>query len=323
MPLGRYVVRRLLQIIPAWFIISILVFIAMRLAPGDPAMMILGKEAARPEGKAALEKLRHDMGLDRPVYVQYLIWISNAVRGDFGVSNISGRPVMELIAGRLPASLELMTVTFLISLIVSVPLGVLAALKQKTILDYSVMALAVGGVAIPGFWLGLALILLFSVTLGWLPASGYTPFTENPALNIKQVIMPALTLAVYLIATFTRFMRSDMIEVVNEDYIRTAVSKGLSGRLVVFRHALRNALIPLLTVIGVEVGSLFGGVAVIEQVFGWSGVGWLTLQAVYYRDYPMVQGAIVMVAVVYTLINFFVDVGYAFLNPRIREQYEA
>jgi len=313
----------LLQIIPAWFILSILVFVAMRLAPGDPAMMILGKEAARPEGKAALEKLRHEMGLDRPVYVQYLIWISNAVRGDFGVSNISGRPVMELIAGRLPASLELMTVTFLISLVVSVPMGVLAALKQKTILDYSVMALAVAGVAIPGFWLGLALILLFSVTLGWLPASGYTPFTENPTLNIKQVIMPAMTLAVYLIATFTRFMRSDMIEVVNEDYIRTAVAKGLSGRLVVFRHALRNALIPLLTVIGVEVGSLFGGVAVIEQVFGWSGVGWLTLQAVYYRDYPMVQGAIVMVAVVYTLINFFVDVGYAFLNPRIREQYEA
>ena len=161
------------------------------------------------------------------------------------------------------------------------------------------------------------------MTLGWLPASGYTPFVENPILNLKQVIMPALTLAVYLIATFTRFMRSDMIEVVNEDYIRTAVAKGLNSRRIVLRHALRNALIPLLTVIGVEVGSLFGGVAVIEQVFGWSGVGWLTLQAVYYRDYAVVQGAIVMVAIVYTLINFFVDVGYAFLNPRIREQYEA
>ena len=321
--MGRYVVRRLLQIIPAWIIISIMVFAAMRLAPGDPAMMILGKEASRPEGKAALEKLRHEMGLDQPVYVQYWLWLRSAVRGDFGKSNISGTPVLEMIAGRLPASLELMLVTFLISLVISIPLGVLAALKQKTMLDYSIMAFATAGVAIPGFWLGLALILLFSVTLGWLPASGYTPLAEDPARNLTQVIMPAITLAVYLIATFTRFMRSDMTEVVNEDYIRTAVAKGLSKGRIVIGHALRNALIPLLTVIGVEVGSLFGGVAVIEQVFGWSGVGWLTLQAVYNRDYPVVQGAILMVAVVYTLINFFVDVGYAFLNPRIREQYEA
>jgi len=319
--LGRYVVRRLLQIIPTLIIISIIVFVAMRLAPGDPATMMMGKAAAtNPEG---LAQLRHEMGLDRPVWVQYLLWAKDAVRGDFGESNRSGTPVMQMIAERLPASFELVVVSFVLSLIISIPLGIAAALKQKTMLDYAAMAFAVAGVAVPGFWLGMALILVFSVQLGWLPAGGYTPFNEDPLRNLSQVLMPAVTLAVYLIATFTRFMRSDMIETLNEDYVRTAVAKGLSSRRIVTGHALRNALIPLLTIIGVEIGGLLGGDVICEQVFSWSGVGWLTLQAVYNRDYPLVQGAIMLIAVFYTVINFFVDVGYAFLNPRIREQYEA
>jgi len=317
---GRYVVRRFLQIIPALFIISLLVFVAMQLAPGDPAMMRMGRAAAQnPEG---LERLRHEMGLDKPIYVQYFLWLKDAVRGDFGDSNRSGLPVIEMIAGRLPASLELIAVSFLLSLVVSIPLGVLAALKQKTVFDTAIMTFAVAGVAIPGFWLGLTLILIFSVQLGWLPASGYVPFTENPAENLKRVLMPAITLSVYLIATFTRFLRSDMVEVVNEDYIRTAIAKGLDNQKIVRRHALRNALIPLLTIIGIEVGGLLGGVVIVEQVFGWSGVGWLTLQGVYNRDYPLVQGAIMLIAVFYAATNFIVDVSYAFLNPRIREQYE-
>ncbi|HIC88607.1 MAG TPA: ABC transporter permease, partial [Anaerolineae bacterium] len=219
--MGRYVLRRLLQTIPVLFIISLVVFLAMQLAPGDPAMMRMGRAAARPENRAALEKLRHEMGLDRPIYIQYLIWAKNALRGDFGNSNRSGRPVVELIMGRLPASLELILISFLMSLVISIPLGILAALKQKTVVDSAVMGFAVAGVAIPGFWLGLTLILIFSVKLGWLPASGYVPFFENPVESLRRALMPSITLAVYLIATFTRFLRADMIEVLNEDYIRT------------------------------------------------------------------------------------------------------
>jgi peptide/nickel transport system permease protein len=305
------------------FVISLTVFFAMQLAPGDPAAMRMGREAAKPENKAALERLRREMGLDKPIITQYLIWASDALRGDFGNSNRSGRPVTEMIAGRVPASVELVIVTFLIALVFSIPLGILAALKQKSFLDHGIMTFAVAGVAIPGFWLGLTLILIFSVRLGWLPASGYTPFLENPLESLKRALMPSMTLAVYLIATFTRFLRAEMVEVLNEDYIRTAVAKGLSGWIVVSRHALKNAFIPLLTVMGIEAGGLLGGVVILEQVFGWSGIGWLTLQAVYNRDYPLVQGAVVLIAVFYTVINFVVDVGYAYLNPRIREQYES
>ena len=321
--MGRYVVRRLLQIIPTLLIVSLVVFTAMQLAPGDPAVMRMGKAAARPENKEALERLRREMGLDKPIFVQYVIWLKDAARGDFGVSNRSGVPVIEMITGRLPASLELIAVSFLISLLFSIPLGVVAALKQKTAFDSAIMTFAVAGVAIPGFWLGLTLILVFSVKLGWLPASGYVPLLEDPAENLRRVLMPAVTLSVYLIATFTRFLRSDMIEVVNEDYIRTAIAKGLDNRRIVSRHALRNALIPVVTIIGVEVGGLVGGVVIVEHVFGWSGIGWLTLQGVYNRDYPLVQGSIVLIAVFYAVANFVVDVSYAYLNPRIREQYEA
>jgi peptide/nickel transport system permease protein len=310
-------------VIPVLFVISLVVFFAMQLAPGDPALMRMGKAAAKPENKPALERLRREMGLDKPILTQYLIWAGDALRGDFGDSNRSGRPVIEMIAGRLPASLQLIIVSFAIALIFSIPLGILAALKQKSFLDHGIMTFAVAGVAIPGFWLGLTLILLFSVKLNWLPATGYVPFFEDPVESLKRVLMPAVTLSVYLVATFTRFLRADMVEVLNEDYIRTAVAKGLTGWAVVSRHALKNAFIPLLTVMGIEVGGLLGGVVILEHVFGWSGIGWLTLQGVYNRDYPLVQGAIVLTAVFHTMVNFVVDVGYAYLNPRIREQYEA
>jgi peptide/nickel transport system permease protein len=301
----------------------VVVFLAMHLAPGDPAVMRMGRAAAKPENQAALERLRREMGLDKPIVTQYLIWAGDALRGDFGVSNRSGRPVIEMILGRLPATIELAVASFLIAIIFSIPLGILAALKQRSALDRGIMTFAVAGVAIPGIWLGLTLILIFSVKLRWLPPAGYVPLTEDPAESIKRVLMPAATLAVYLIATFTRFLRADMIEILNEDYIRTALSKGLSGWTVVWRHALKNAFIPLFTVMGIEIGRLLGGVVIMEQIFGWSGIGWLTLQGVYNRDYPLVQGAVMLIAAFYTFINFFVDVGYAFLNPRIREQYEA
>ncbi|MEM7124849.1 MAG: ABC transporter permease [Chloroflexota bacterium] len=318
--MGQYVASRFLQIIPTIFIISFLVFGAMHLAPGDPATMLMGRAAAQnPEG---LEQLRREMGLDKPIATQYFIWLGNALRGDFGNSNRSDLPVIELIGGRLWASLELVVVSLLIALAVSMPLGIIAAVKHQTAYDSIIMTFAVAGVAIPGFWLGLTLILIFSVTFSWLPASGYVPFLEDPIENLRRVLMPAITLAVYLIATFTRFLRSDMLDVLNNDYVRTANAKGLNRRIVILRHALPNALIPLLTVIGVEVGALLGGIIIIEHVFGWSGIGWLTLQAVYNRDYPLVQGVVLLTTLFYTLMNFCVDVGYAFLNPRIREQYE-
>lgn len=321
--MGRYCLQRFLQIIPVLFGISLVVFVAMQLAPGDPAVMRMGRAAARPENQAALERLRQEMGLDKPIIVQYVIWLGGAIRGDFGLSNRSERPVMEMIGGRLPASLQLIVVSFLLAALISIPLGILAAVKQGTVLDALVMTFSVAGVAIPSFWLGLTLILIFSVQLGWLPPAGYVPFFEDPLESLRRVLMPALTLSVYLIATFTRFLRADMIEVMQEDYIRTAVAKGLSGWLVVYRHALRNAFIPLLTIMGIEVGGLLGGVVILEQVFGWSGIGWLTLQGVYNRDYPLVQGAVVLIAVFYTLLNFLVDITYAFLDPRIRVHYGA
>ncbi len=320
--MGRYCLQRFLQILPVLFVISLLVFVAMQLAPGDPAVMRMGRAAARPENQAALERLRQEMGLDQPLIIQYFIWLKDAMQGDFGLSNRSERPVLEMIGGRLPASIQLITVSFLIAILVSIPLGILAAVKQGSLLDLLVMTFSVAGVAIPGFWLGLTLILIFSVQLGWLPPAGYVPFSEDPIESLRRVLMPALTLAVYLIATFTRFLRADMLEVMRADYIRTAVAKGLSDWLVIYRHALRNAFIPLLTVMGIEIGGLLGGVVILEQVFGWSGIGWLTLQGVYNRDYPLVQGAVLLIALFYTLLNFLVDIAYAFLNPQIRAEYE-
>ncbi len=288
--MGRYCLQRFLQIIPVLFVVSLVVFITMQLAPGDPAVMRMGRAAARPENRAALEKLRQEMGLDKPIIVQYLIWLSGAVRCDFGLSNRSERPVIEMIAGRLSASLQLIVVSFVIAVSVAIPLGILAALKQGSPLDFLVMTFSVAGVAIPGFWLGLILILIFSVQLGWLPPAGYVPFSESPLESLKRVLLPAISLSVYLIATFVRFLRADMVEVMNEDYIRTAVAKGLSGWLVVYRHALKNAFIPLLTVMGIEVGGLLGGVVILEQVFGWSGIGWLYFQGVYNLGYQWVLG---------------------------------
>ncbi len=321
--MGLYCLRRLLQIVPVLLLMSMVVFAAMQLAPGDPAVMRMGRAAARPENQEALAQLRREMGLDKPVWIQYRIWLTAAVQGDFGVSNRSERPVLEMIGARLPASLELIAASLLLSLLVSLPLGVLAALGHKSWLDRLVMTFSMAGVAVPGFWMGLLLILIFAVRLGWLPPSGYIPFRDDPVVSLRHVLLPATTLSFYLIATFTRFLRADLIEVLNEDYVRTAKAKGLAQRLRIRRHALPNALMPMITVIGLEIGGLLGGMVIVEQVFGWSGVGWLTLQAIYNRDYPLVQGAIVLMVLFYALVNFLVDIAYAFLNPRIRTGFTA
>ncbi|HEY8447987.1 MAG TPA: ABC transporter permease [Thermomicrobiales bacterium] len=316
----RYAARRCLETVPTIFFVSVFVFALIRMAPGDPAAMKMGREAARPENKPKLEALRREMGLDKPIPVQYLYWIRDVVQGDFGESLRSKQPTLSLFLQKLPATLELVAGATLFALLIAFPLGIIAALHRGSLVDRAVMGFVSAGLAVPSFWLGLALILLFSVQLKWLPASGYVPFSEDPGGNLKRLLMPAVTLGVYLAATLMRFLRADMIEVMAADYVRTARAKGLRERVIIVRHALKNALIPVLTIAGLEIGALLGGAVIIEQVFGWSGVGWLTVQAIFDRDYPLVQTAVLFVAVGLTLMNLLVDLLYGFVNPRLRVQ---
>lgn len=299
-------------------IVSMLVFGLIRTAPGDPAAMRMGREAAKPENLPKLEALREEMGLTKPIPVQYLYWIEDLARGDFGDSLKNKRPTIDLFMQKLPATLELVLGATIFALLIAFPLGILAAIKRGSLIDRASMGFVSAGLAIPSFWLGLTLILIFSVRLDWLPASGYVPINEDPIENLQRLLLPAITLGTYLAATLMRFIRSDMIQVLGADYIRTARAKGLREKSVIMRHAMKNALIPVLTVAGLEVGALLGGAVIIEQVFGWSGVGWLTVQAIFDRDYPLVQTCVLFVTVGLILVNLVTDLAYGFLNPRMR-----
>jgi peptide/nickel transport system permease protein len=316
--MARYAAQRCAEAIPTIFFVSVIVFALIRMAPGDPAAMRMGREAARPENKPRLEALRHEMGLDRPIPVQYLFWLRDLAHGNFGDSLKSRLPTEKLFMQKLPATLELVLAATLFSIFVSFPMGILAAVRRGSVVDRAAVGFVSAGLAVPSFWFGLALILVFSVHLHWLPASGYVSFRVDPVDNLKRLIMPAITLGVYLSATLMRFVRADMIEVLAADYVRTARAKGLRERVVIVKHALRNALIPVLTIAGLEIGALLGGAVIIEQVFGWSGVGWLTVQGIFDRDYPLVQTSVLFVAVGLTLVNLLVDLGYGLLNPRLR-----
>lgn len=314
----RYLVRRLLESALVLVIISTVVFVALRLAPGDPAQIMMGTSAIGPGAEERLERLRQELGLDQPIYVQYLRWVADVASGNLGRSVRSGTPVLPVILGRVPATLELVVVSLLIGLIFAIPAGVLAAVRHRTWLDHLIGLVTTSGVAIPSFWFGILLITAFSVQRQWLPASGYTPVHQDPLLNLRQVVMPSLTLGLYIAAYVARFLRADLLEVLGQDYIRTARAKGLAPLAVLVRHALRNALASTVTILGILVGSLLGGVVVIEQVFGWSGIGWLSVQAVFNRDYPVVQGVVLLAAGTFLFINLLVDVSYAALDPRAR-----
>jgi peptide/nickel transport system permease protein len=316
--MARFAASRILQAIPTVILVSMLVFGLMRMAPGDPATMQMGTEAANPANFAKLEALREEMGLTKPIPIQYLRWIQDLAGGDFGDSLRNKKPTVDLFLQKLPATLELLLGSMIFALALSIPLGVLSAVKRGTFVDRAAMGFVSAGLAIPGFWLGLTLILIFSVRLQWLPASGYVPFREDPAENIRRLILPAITLGTYLAAALMRFLRSDMIQVLSADYIRTARAKGLRETSVIFRHAMKNALIPVLTVAGLEIGALLGGAVIIEQVFGWSGVGWLTVQAIFDRDYPLVQTSVLFITVGLIVVNLLTDLAYGFLNPRMR-----
>jgi peptide/nickel transport system permease protein len=314
--MANVVARRLLQLIPVLLLATGLVFVMIRLAPGDPAQQQLGPRAGRnPEAVAAL---RHKLGLDRPIPVQYLIWLRYAVTGDLGNSVRNQKPVSQLLAPKLVATAELIAAALVFAVLVAVVLGTTAALRPGGWIDQATRALVVSGLAIPTYWLGLVLLLLFAVKLKWLPVSGYVKFTDDPLDNLKHLLLPALSLGIFEAAFFTRFLRAELLDVLRQDYVRTANAKGLPARAVVLRHALKNALIPMVTVVGLELGTLMGGVVIIEQVFGWSGIGWLALTAVKNRDYPLLQGTVLVVAVAVSLANLLADLAYTAIDPRLR-----
>src|SRR5947207_11820153 len=282
--------------------------------PGDPARVMAGTDA----DAAGLEEVREKYGLHDPIPVQYVRWIGLALRGDLGESVRTRQSVAWTVAIKLPITVELACLALLIALSLAIPAGVIAAVRRNTAWDVLASAASLCGVSIPNFWLGIMLILLVSVRLGWLPASGFVPLFEDPVANVKRMLMPALVLGTALAAVLMRQTRNAMIEVLSADYIRTARSKGLAGFAVVVRHALRNALIPVVTILGLQMGALMGGAVVTESIFVLPGFGRLIVEAVFTRDYPVVQGVVLITASSYVLINLLVDISYTVLNPRIR-----
>jgi peptide/nickel transport system permease protein len=310
----RYIVRRLLQMGFVLFFVSIIIFVVIRLVPGDAASAQMGTEAT----KEGLERLRHDMGLDQPIYVQYFAWLREITRGNFGISWQSKQPALYLIQRRFPATVFLTTSALFIGLILTLPLGILAGTRPYSKIDNAATTFSLFGIAMPSFWLGLMLLLFFAVTLEWLPPSGYVPLNEDIGDALSHVLLPAVTLGVGLAAPLTRFLRSGMLDVMNQDYIRTARAKGLRGRAVITGHALKNALLSVVTVLGLQIGGLLGGAIVTESVFNWPGIGTLLLLSIQQRDYGVVQGVVLFVTLIFMSINLLVDILYAFLDPRIR-----
>ena len=312
--MGRYLIGRALQLVPVLWLIGTIVFVVFRLVPGDPAMLRLGPEAS-PESLAAL---RRQMGVDGPISAQYAAWLLGMLRGDLGRSFISGDPVWSLVLAKVPASVELAVLGLLIGTVVGVPVGVLSALRQDSWLDNAARTLSLFGFCMPRYWLAILLITLFSIELKLTPVAGYAALGDDPGANLAYALLPALTMGLPIAAVQMRFLRSSMLEVVRQDYVRTARAKGLAERIVIFRHALRTALIPFLSVLGLEAGFLLGGSVIVEQIFSWPGIGWLMINSISQRDYPVVQGAVLLSAFVFVFINLLVDVGYAALDPRIR-----
>ena len=315
-----YVLRRLLLFVPTLIGASLLIFILMRLVPGDIAEILVyqtGSESSTVQQKQ-IQQIRAELGLDRPLVAQYAVWAARAVRGDFGYSYSQRRPVNEILRERFPRSMELAVLTLALAAVWSVPLGVVSAVRQNTWLDYVVRVFSISGLSLPIFFTGV-LILYFLVRLfGWMPPLEYVALTEDPAHNLKQLIWPALAQAYYISAPIMRLTRSQMLEVIRQDYVRTARAKGLGEGGVIYLHALRNALLPVVTFIGWWGGRLLGGIVIMEIIFAVPGMGLALVQAVSYRDYPTVQAIIFVMALVFLAVNLFVDLLYAWLDPRIR-----
>ena len=308
-----FLIRRVLLTLPILFIVSVVCFSLINLIPGDPATVILGPEAS----EQAKEQMREQLGLDKPIVVQYVDWLGGVLHGDLGESLVDGTPVSQLILQRLPVTLELALGTFLVSLTIAVVAGILSASNRGTWVDYVSTGFALGGISIPHFWLGMMFIIIFAVNLGILPASGYVPFFEDPAANIAAMILPVFATGLRESAELMRMLRSSLLEELGSDYVRTAFSKGLSRRVVVIRHAVRNALIPFVTAGGLQIAALLGGLVVTEQVFQLPGVGRLIVESILERDFTVVQGAVLTVTAIVVVINVLVDMLYAVIDPRI------
>jgi peptide/nickel transport system permease protein len=309
-----YILRRLVMLVPVLIVVGVVVFGLVHLTPGDPAAVILG-DRATPEDIA---RLRDQLGLNDPLPVQFVRWFSNVLRLDFGESIFLGEPVTQALLDRLQPTVLLTVYALSIEVLIGIPAGVFAAVRYNSPLDRTLTVVAISGSAIPTFFLGILLILIFSVRLRWLPSGGYVPFGEDPAAHFKAMLLPAFALGFSAAGLLARLVRSSMLDVLREDYVRTAFAKGLPEQLVIVRHALRNAVIPALTVIGISIGALLGGAVVTETVFTIPGMGRLVVQSIARRDYPVIQGAIIAIAMTYVLVNLVVDVLYVYIDPRVR-----
>lgn len=312
--IARFLGMRLLSSAIVLFGVLVVVFALIQLVPGDPVRLALGTRYT-PE---AYEALRAASGLDRPLWEQFLSYLGGAVTGDLGVSFRNGQPVTSTLLDRLPATLSLAVMGVVIALLIAAPAGIWSALREGRLSDVIVRLSSQFGVSVPDFWLGMLLITLFSVTLGWLPASGYVALTADPGRWLRQVTLPALTVGLVAGAIMTRYIRAAVIDVATSGYVRTALSKGLPRRIVVLRHIIRGALVPVLTIAGIQLATILGGVVVVEVVFAWPGLGRLVYEAVAARDYPLIQGAVLLVAVMFIVVNLVVDLLYAVADPRIR-----
>ena len=304
-----YIIRRFFMVIPILIGAATIVFALMFIVPGDPARLLMGQHG----DEKTLASIRHELGLDRPIYVQYGKFIGRLARGNLGVSYRQRRPVAEIIRERFPATAKLAVASMVIAVIFGIAAGIIAAVNRNTVLDWLVMVFSLTGISMPVFWLGMMLILVFAAGLGWLPVGGY-----GRSGDLRHIILPALSLAAVSVGYIARMMRSSMLEVIGKDYIRTARAKGLTSRAVILHHALRNAFIPVITIIGINFASLLGGAVATETVFAWPGLGRATVDAIRVRDLPVVEGCVMFLAFLFVIANLLVDLSYAWLDPRIR-----
>ncbi len=309
-----YILQRILAAIPVMGFVALIVFLLLRLTPGDPAAILAG-DAATPE---QIARIRAQMGLDDPLWVQFFSWIGGMLRGDFGVSLLSGTPVLQMIASRMEPTISLAVTTITLSVIIAVPLGVIAAWKQGTLIDRFVMLLSVVGFSVPVFVIGYVMISFFAMELRWFPVQGFRSISQGLGPFLERITLPTLTLTLLYVALIARITRTSMLEILNEDYIRTAHAKGLSETRVLMRHALRNCSVPIITVIGIGFALIISGVVVTESVFNLPGLGRLTVDAVLARDYPVIQAVILLASLVYVVVNLLIDIAYVLLDPRIR-----
>ena len=316
--MAGFAARRFLLAIPTIIGISIIIFLMVRLMPGDIVDVLLGGDAVATQEQK--DQVREQLGLTGSYPEQYWRWASSAATGDFGDSYRNAEPVSDILWRAVPITLELMILALLIATLIGVPLGVISAVRRDSVSDYASRVGGLVGISIPSFWLATLLLLFTSRVFGWVPPITYIPFFDDPLANLSQFILPAISISVFTLAIVMRMTRATMLEVLSQDYVRTARAKGVKHRLVVYRHALRNALIPVVTIIGFEIGILMGGAAIVEIIFGLPGVGYVLLQSIFNRDYPVVQGATLLIAVIFVVANTVVDIVYGWLDPRISQQ---